>query len=141
MCSSDDLTYAETNAICYAAGYVPRTLRKRLSRSSDANKLDLMLCLDDLLDDGSEEKNESTDWLKAINHGELCCVNNLTFELFLTMERELRCHLSSNREIEFTDSEIKMNLKQSEDVLFLCMVNDWCRLGRRALHLPLGHGC
>ena len=28
MSSSDDLTYAETNAICYAAGYVPRALKK-----------------------------------------------------------------------------------------------------------------
>ena len=44
-------------------------------------------------------------------------VNNMTLELFLTMERELRCHLSSNP--DFIGSKIKMNLKQSEDVLFL----------------------
>ena len=72
-----------------------------------------------LLDDGREEQNESTDWLRAINRGGLLCVNSMTFELFLTMERELRCHLSSNPETEFTGSEIKMNLKQSKDVLFL----------------------
>ena len=54
-------------------------------------------------------------WLKAINRGGLLCVNNMTFELFLTMERELRCYLSSNP--DFVGSEIKMNLKQSEDVL------------------------
>ena len=78
-----------------------------------------MLCLDDLLDDGREEQNESTDWLQAINRGGLLCVNNMTFELFLTMERELRCHVSSNPETEFTGSEIKMSLKQSKDVLFL----------------------
>ena len=124
MSSSDDFTYAETNAIRYAAGYVPRALKKRLSRSKHANKSDLMLCLDDLLDDGREEQNESTDWLQAINGGGLLCVNNMTFELFLTMERELRCHLSSNPETEFTGSEIKMNLKQSEDVLFL-----WSMIG------------
>ena len=51
MSSSDDLTYAETNAIRYAAGYVPRALKKRISRSKNANKVDLMLCLDDLLED------------------------------------------------------------------------------------------
>ena len=76
-----------------------------------------MLCLDDLLEDQSEEQNESPDWLKAINHGGLLCVNNMTFELFLTMERELRFHLSSNP--EFGGSEIKIHPKQSEDVLFL----------------------
>ena len=70
----------------------------------------------DLLDDGREEQNESTDWLQAINRGGLLCVNNNTFEFLLTMERELRCHLSSNPETEFTGSEIKMNLKQSEDM-------------------------
>ena len=48
----------------------------------------------------------------------------MIFELFLTMERELRCHLSSNPEIEFTGSEVKMNLKQSEDVLFLWSMID-----------------
>ena len=114
MSSSDDLTYAETNAIRYAAGYVPRALNKRISRSNNANKVDLMLCLDDLLEDESEE---STDWLKAINRGGLLCVKNMTFELYLTMERELRFHLSSNP--EFGGSDIKIHLKQSEDVLFL----------------------
>ena len=74
-------------------------------------------CLDDLLEDGSEEENESTDWLKAINRGGLLCVNNMTFELFLTMERELLCYLSCNP--DFVGSDIKKNLKQSEDVLFL----------------------
>ena len=46
MSSSDDLTYAETNAIRYAAGYVLRALKKRISRSENANKVGLMLCLD-----------------------------------------------------------------------------------------------
>ena len=75
-----------------------------------------MLCLDDLLEDQSEEQNESTDWLKAINRGRLLCVNNMTFELFLTMERELCFHLSSNP--EFGGSGIKIHLEQSEDILF-----------------------
>ena len=91
--------------------------KKRISRSKNANKVGLMLCLDDLLEDQSEEQNESTDWLKAINRGGLLCVNNMTLEFFLSMERELRFHLSSNP--EFGGSDIKIHLKQSEDVLFL----------------------
>ena len=42
-------------------------LLKQILRSKNTKKVDLMLCLDDLLEDGSEEQNESTDWLKAIN--------------------------------------------------------------------------
>ena len=89
-----------------------------------------MLCLDDLLEDGSEEQNESTDWLKAINRGGLLCANKA-----LTMERELRCHLSGNP--DFVGSEIKKNLKQSEDVLFLWSIigapweEEICRRPRR----------
>ena len=108
MPSSYDPTYAETSVIHYAAGYIPKALKKRHTRSKDANKkVDLMLCLDDLLDD---EQNESTNWLQAINRGTLLVFNNMTFELFLTMERELHCHLSNNP--EFAGNEIKMNLKQ-----------------------------
>ena len=76
-----------------------------------------MLCLDDLLEDQSEVQHELTDWLKALNRGGLLCVNNMTFELFLTMERELRFHLSINP--EFGGRDIKIHLKQSANVLFL----------------------
>ena len=48
-----------------------------------------MLCLDDLLDDGSEEQNELTDWLKAINRGGLLCVNNMTLAISYHGERTL----------------------------------------------------
>ena len=81
-------------------------------RSKNEKKEDQLLCLED----ASEEQNKSTQWLKAINRGGILCVNNMTFELFLTMERELRCHLTSNP--DFVGSEIENSLKESEDVLF-----------------------
>jgi len=49
------ITYEETNALCYAAGYVPRALKKKLSKSTHPLKEDLQLCVLDLLDDGDEE--------------------------------------------------------------------------------------
>lgn len=52
------LTYEETNALRYAAGYVPRALRKKLSKSTHPLKDDLQLCLLDLLDDGDEDTDE-----------------------------------------------------------------------------------
>lgn len=45
----------ETNAVRYAAGYVPRSLKKKLTKSANPIKEDLLLCLAELIDiDGSE---------------------------------------------------------------------------------------
>ena len=82
------------NAIRYAAGYVPRALKKKLTKSAHTLKEDLQLCFLDLLDDGDEESNESQDWIASINCGGLTRINHNTFELFLAMEHEPRKHLS-----------------------------------------------
>ena len=83
------LTYEEINAIRYAAGYVPRALKKKLTKSAHL-KEDLQLCVLDLLDDGDEESNESQDWIVSINRRGLTHINHNTFELFLAMEHKLR---------------------------------------------------
>ena len=58
------LTYDEINALRYAAGYIPRALKKKLLKSAHPLKEDLQLCILDLLDDGDEERNdESQDWI------------------------------------------------------------------------------
>ena len=88
------LTYEEKNGICYAAGYVPRSLKKKLLKSAHPLKEDIQLCILDLLDDGDEDDNESKDWVSIINRGGLTKVNNTTYELFVSMEYELRKHLS-----------------------------------------------
>ena len=52
-----ELTYEELNGLCYAAGYVPRALIKKISRSKDSNRTDILQCLRDLSLDGSEPDN------------------------------------------------------------------------------------
>ena len=89
----DGITSEEMNAIRYAAGYIPRALKKILSRSSNHNKEDFISCLSDLVCDGSEDPNLYSDWLNSINRGGLVCVKDMTFKLFVTMERELRIQL------------------------------------------------
>ena len=76
------------NAIRYAAGYVPRVLKKRHSRSSNPNKEDLICCLSDLVCDG-EDPTLYSDWLHSIHCGGLVYVNDM-FEL---LERELPIQL------------------------------------------------
>ena len=85
------LTYEETNALRYAAGYIPQVLKKKLSKSFHSLKEDVQLCLFDLLDDGDEETKQ--DWVQLINQGGLTHVNNTTFEMFVAMEYELRQHI------------------------------------------------
>ena len=90
------LTYEERNALQYAAGYVPRALKKKLNKSAHPLKEDLQLCLLDLLDDGDEDSYESQDWVHLINRGGLTRINSNTFELFVAMEYELRKHLRTD---------------------------------------------
>ena len=110
-----ELTYEELNGLRYAAGYVPRALMKKISRSKDSNRTDILQCLCDLSSDGSEPDNSSSDWINMVNRGGLMCINNITFELFLAMEYELRSHIGA----ENICKEAASHIKTSEDVLFL----------------------
>lgn len=115
--SSQPLTYEETNALRYAAGYIPRALRKKLSKSRHPLKDDIQLCLFDLLDDGDEEANDSQDWVQLINRGGLTRVNHTTFEMFVAMEYELRKHIHRGQTLNL--EHITTAITENEDVLFL----------------------
>ena len=64
------LDYQESNALRYAAGYVPRAIRKRLERGSHPLKEELVLCLVEMCEDDGTEDDASADWSKAISRGE-----------------------------------------------------------------------
>jgi len=55
------ISYQEMNALRYAAGYVPRAHRKKLKKSANPLKRQLLLCLMDLLDDGDERHTHSEE--------------------------------------------------------------------------------
>ena len=77
------------NALRYAAGYVPRALKKKLIKSANPLKRQLLLCLLDLLDDGDERRTDSEEWLDLVDRGGLTRVNDTAFQVFLAMELEL----------------------------------------------------
>ena len=74
-----------------------KSLLKKLKKRPTANKTtqDYILCLESLIsgDDDNEQQHCSSDWVNSINCGSLACVNNMTFELFFTMECVLRTQL------------------------------------------------
>ena len=112
-----ELTDEEIQALRYTAGYIPRSLKKKILKSScdHKQKQDLVLCLEDLLADETEEPSESAEWLTALNRGGLLCVNNMTFEFFYAMELEFRKHVGGEG-IIFNAAEM---MERNEDVL-LC---------------------
>ena len=96
-----NLTYEELNSIRYAAGFVPRAIKKKLQKKKKPdNSLhkDCILYLEELMSGDGDTELSSADWVHSIhvNLGDLVCVNDMTFELFLSMELELRSHLKIN---------------------------------------------
>ncbi len=131
--SCSALTSEEIYGLRYAAGYIPRALRKKLPKSTHPLKNDMLLCIFDLLDEGSESEHESQKWVELINRGGLTRVNNLTYELFVAMELELRKHVRN-----FEAPNVKMIIAailENEDVNFLwCIVSaDWDQSSALAL--------
>ena len=76
------LDYNEENALRYAAGYVPRALRKRLERGFHPLKEELVLCLVELCEDDGTDVDASADWSMAISRGGIKLVNNKTYHFF-----------------------------------------------------------
>ena len=112
------LTYEEINALRYVSGYIPRLLRKKLKKSTHKLKNDILLCIYDLLDDGDEVDDSTQDWIKCINRGGLIIVNNATFDVFLSIESELRARLYHDAMPPALSEEVKKEIAGCEDVQF-----------------------
>ncbi|KAL5518083.1 hypothetical protein EMCRGX_G003761 [Ephydatia muelleri] len=70
--------------------------------------------LHELIETDGENPASTAEWLNAINRGGLFCINDVTFDLFVALEYEVRSHIHAGQELGVVRSE----LQQSEDVLF-----------------------
>ena len=118
----DNLSYEEANALRYTAGYVCRSVRKKIGGCDE-----LKLCLEELLlDDDAEDITEcsSTDWINICDRGGLTRVNDEAFAVFVAIEQVFRQHFHKDKaSIVFTGSrkELCATIVRNEDVLFY-----WC---------------
>ena len=91
--TQESLTYAETNALRFAAGYVCRSV-KHLMGSSHPLKEELVLALVDMCgeDKETDHRDASTDWITSIDidRGGLCHIKDTGYRVFHVMEEELR---------------------------------------------------
>ena len=87
-------------------------------------KEELQLCIWDLLDD-EKEGGTANDWVDAIDRGGLTRVNEMTFQVFLAMELELRKHLTVKRCFDL--EHICKFVVGNDDVLFYWSIvgGDW----------------
>ena len=117
--NADDygLTCSEMYALRYSAGYVPRTLRRKLEKCKK-KKIELLNCIGDMLESDDSVQSDSTNWIICVDRGGLTFVNSQTFELFLAMELEVRSHLQGpGKPVNFMN-DIAPKVKNNEDILF-----------------------
>ena len=135
------ITYKESNALRYAAGYIPRALHKRLKHSSHPLKEELICCIDDLLENDYDDDEESEDWIDLVDRGGLVHISNSMYSFMVEMEKEVQNHLikpidnikKSIKEGMYKNSEIRCRWSEiSEDwdeeeskVLFEMIVDLW----------------
>ena len=74
----------EKQALRYVAAYVCRQLRKKLEKSSDAKKEEMVLCLITLTKGGefNEDLGTAEGWTELVDRGGLWRVCENTFHLF-----------------------------------------------------------
>ena len=114
------LSYQEKNAIRYTAGYVTRTLVKKLKHSAHLLREEMLCCLVEM--NGPEENDpvdESEDWTRLINRGGLTQVGNMTCGVFISMELAIRQFLSADpSQLGNIKAKLKELVQSDEDVQF-----------------------
>lgn len=135
------LTLEEISGLRYAAGFIVRLVRRKLKTSKHPSKNDMLLCLFDLIDEGSDEDSthESNMWVNSLNRGGLTLVSNTTYELFLAMEQELRRHVSKFHSTDI--DHVSHKILNNDDVQFLwCILScDWDESSASALIVMIVH--
>lgn len=115
----DTLTYFEKNAIRYAAGYVPKALRKKLKKSLHPNKENFISCLDDMLQNEETDKDESEEWTNLIDRGGLSHVSTAMYIVVAAMEIEIKRHLKQpDKLVSKFREQLVQEITGSNDVLF-----------------------
>ena len=118
------LTFEEENAIRYAAGYVLRAVKKKVSKSSKQYKDQVVEAIDAMLVDDVEENDISSSWVAIVHRGGLVHINDDLYRVFVAMELEIRRHLKTETASEMASlpkGKLNASLLENEDVQFY-----WC---------------
>ena len=120
------ISLEEKNAVCYAAGYVLRSIRLKLSKSESISDQILVSFITTLHDNEENEDNGAPqeayrEWLQKVNHGGLFVIGDALYETFIAIEMVERKYLKDiENPFHITidlESQIE-NVITNEDVLF-----------------------
>ena len=113
-----------------------KILEEKLTKSAHPHKKDLLLCLPNLLSQEEDIDDDSSDWIRAIDRGGLTKVSNYIYQLFVTMEIELRKQLAST-EVLVLSQDIKQAMLQNDSVQFFYSVDsgEWEEVGSVLLEM------
>lgn len=115
-----NLTREELNALRYAAGYVYRAVRKKIT--SKADNEELLLSLEELLDDPEErgEDDCSREWTNLSSRGGLLHVTDDAFRVFCAIEEVVRQHFHRDKAKDIScgmKEELCAKIRCNDDVL------------------------
>ena len=128
--SSSAVTDNETNALQYAAGYIIRSITKKIPKIRATSTFkDLVNCCHKLVKQRYESAT-AEDWTNLVDWGGLWHVKETTFQLICSLEEEIRKHLHT---LTSTGTpglrEIVHTLISSDDVHFY-----WCIATAEEVH-------
>ena len=99
-------TFEEENAIRYAAGYVFRAVKKKVMKSSNCHKEQLIEVVDMLLQDDDDvgEDDASCEWTATVDRGGLIHISDDLYRVFVAIEVDIRRFLRIENALEMTPS-------------------------------------
>lgn len=112
------LTYEEKNGLRYAAGYVCRTVSKKIKTE------EMMLSLEELLEDEDgigDDKDESSNWTNLVDRGGLLHITDDAFHVFASAEEVVRKFYCREKAKELScgkNEEIVEQVIRDEQVMF-----------------------
>ena len=92
---STELSYEEQNVVRFIAGYLIRALTKKLERSANPLKDEMLLCLEELQETHGGAYEDSSDWVTLRSRGGLTKVSNTTCMLMSSMESVVKEHTAT----------------------------------------------
>ena len=106
------LTKDELNALQYVGGFVPHALLKRFERNIGKKYDHFYECLGEMavVSETSDFLEYTKEWISKVNRGGLFPLNDMTFLMFVAIEKQVRCLLPGHLLQSSASDEFQKNV-------------------------------
>lgn len=120
------ISLEEKNAVCYAAGYVLRSIKLKLSKSKSISDQILVSFITTLHDNEENDDNGAPqeayrEWLRKVNRGGLFVIGDALYETFIAIKMVERKYLKDIENPFYNTIDLESQIENvitNEDVLF-----------------------